>query len=433
MKRYQALLLAVLFLAALGTRVSYQQNMKSIDPVRADAAKYAIIANNLLAKGLYSEKENAAKPSYSITPGYPFFLASIMTIVHDGDVAYRTILYTQAVIGAAVSVLTVLIAIHFLPFFLAYAAGILTALSPHLISIGALLLTETLFSFLLLLAFWLLLRGSKSATFYWMIPAGLLFGLAALVRPAIIAFPFFLFPLLALKLNWRLPTALILAAFLVFGSWVGWTKINAWRASPSASALSASLALGIYPDLIHKNPRLKGFPYWDNPESKHFPTGFSETIKTLRDRFQLEPARYANWYLFGKPAMFWSENIVAGEGGIYVYPVISTLYDVNMAAEITKEFMQATHPFVLFVVLLGAPSILYAARHKIISSEKSTGIASVYLLLLYVTLVHMALAPLPRYSIPFRPMLYIAFMTTLWLIPIIGKRIRIQLAAFSSA
>lgn len=437
MKRHQTILLMALFLVALGIRISYLSNTEIINPIRADALKYVTIADNLVHTGVYSEGHRSAKSSYFITPGYPFFLAAIIKVSKNSANAYNLALHSQAAMGAAITVLAVLIALNFLPFRFAYMAGILTAVSPHLITLGSYILTETLFTFLLMLALLMLLRGLGARDLLLLVGAGVLFGCAALVRPSIIAFPLFVVPLLVWSpqgRDWRAPTVLILAALVVFGSWVGWTKFHAAQASTSnsKSLLSNSMALGIYPDLTYQNPKMKGYPYREDPSFNNFANDLRLTLQTMGQRFQNEPLRYANWYLFGKPAMFWSKDILVGQGGIYVYPVSFSLYDANIFAHGTMEAMQFLHPYLLFFVMAGAILLFFICRQRIVSREKLTMVFIIYALLCYITLVHMALAPLPRYSIPFRPALYIAFSAALYYCTTIMKKHVVRLLNLAS-
>lgn len=426
MKRHQIISLGVLFLVALVIRLDYQYNTRMVDPIRADSLKYVTIANNLIDNGIYSDVKNATKPRYHVTPGYPFYLAAILKLSSDTQgAAYKVIQYSQAIMGALVSILAVLIALHFIPFRFAYLAGILTSLSPHLITVGFNVLTEPLFIFLLILAIWILLRGLKSKSIGWLVVSGLLFGSAALVRPAIIAFPLFILPLLFLSRQWRgwrAPTALLVAAFMVFGCWVGWQTLHSKQADTSPSLLANSIALGIYPNLIHKNPSLQAIPYREDPSFSIFADNIQLTLQTLWQRAQKDPLNYIQWYLIGKPVMFWSKNILRIPDGIYVYPVIQSPYDSNFLARRSMQMMQFIHPYLLITVLFGAIILSVLPEQKIMTHRQLTATAIIFALLLYATLIHMALTPLPRYSIPFRPFLYIAFSTSLYyLIEILRK------------
>ncbi len=115
---------------------------------------------------------------------YPFAAIPFGALARDAETGLRLL---SAVSGAAIVVPTMLIARRLWGSRAAVFAGLLVALQPNLISFSTAAITESLYSFLVMCALLLLLRGldGRGATAY--AGAGTLLGLAALVRPEAIA------------------------------------------------------------------------------------------------------------------------------------------------------------------------------------------------------------------------------------------------------
>jgi hypothetical protein len=52
-------------------------------------------------------------------------------------------------------------------------------------------------------------------------------------------------------------------------------------------------------------------------------------LSYVRGLFAEQPARYAKWYLLGKPGAFLSWDFVEGRGGIFIYPATSSPWVEN--------------------------------------------------------------------------------------------------------
>jgi len=168
-----------LLVLGLGLRLGYQDASLVLNPVRADAAKYFTAAFNLRHQRAYSldtPGAQAPKTRTDLSPGYPIFLSlflapdSNMEVAYvqirrtrypiflslflapgsTMEVAYIQIRRTQALLGAITVLFTFLLARQSLALPWAVMAGGFTALSPHLIAIDDYLLTESLFTFLLM-------------------------------------------------------------------------------------------------------------------------------------------------------------------------------------------------------------------------------------------------------------------------------------------
>ena len=313
----------LIFLMALGLRLYYVNTAVIDTPIRADAAKYYTIANNLLNLGVYSSQTGTKPvPEIAITPGYPFFIASVLSMARDNPrFSYGLILNLQAVLGAVIVLITYLVGLLFLPFWAALAAGLLAALSPHLIVICGYVLTEALFTFFFMLAVYLVLQAWLRAASHLFLCFGLVAGIASLVRPALGLYPFCVAAGLLLitrpgKIRLKIAGFIILGFLVVWGPWSYWKHQAAANMTVAYSPTAASFALGIYPDLIYQDPRLRGFPYMEDPAYTDMSRNFRNALAVLQERVAAEPARYLYWYAVGKPLTYWSWSIIAGQGGL---------------------------------------------------------------------------------------------------------------------
>lgn len=162
----------LVFAAALGARLPLWWSM-SRQPdslTRPDTATYAEPARHLSrGEGFLSQ----GRPELSRTPGYPAFLAAHELLGLDRPAA---VALTQVVLDAGTAALVALAAGLVGAHPAAWALGLLYAFDPVAAAHAPLLLTETLFTFLLALCVLLLLRGGAAAP-------GLCLGAATLVRP----------------------------------------------------------------------------------------------------------------------------------------------------------------------------------------------------------------------------------------------------------
>jgi tetratricopeptide (TPR) repeat protein len=160
-------------------------------------------------------------------PGYPVFLGLLLRLFGDSLDAVRRV---QAVLGAGSCALAAAVAARACGRRAGIAAGLLLAVYGPLIFLEASLLAEGLLVFLLLLALWLFVTLEKDLL--RAIAAGIVLGLAALVRPTAVA----VLPALLLALVWsRLrdrrawaAAGLLLAAFLLVAAPVVWkiSRVN---------------------------------------------------------------------------------------------------------------------------------------------------------------------------------------------------------------
>ena len=310
-------------------------------------------------------------------------------------------------------------------FFYAVLSTILVALSPHLVSISSYILTETFFSFFLLASLSCITLAIQKKKAFLFILSSLLFGYTYLINETSFFIPFIIIALVFFRnlkktrgdMNKKLLVNLIifLSVYLLFP--VGWTirnNISLRPGSPTGSSrLISTLSHGAYPDFLYKKPEFKYFPYKEDPMQPEFGSSFHSFKKILWSRIKKHPFKYITWYLFKKPYWLWSWNILQGQGDIYIYPVIKSLYMSSYLANISRVIMKVIHPILLVLALTSLPLLFYTGQRK---DNNESGVYQhilLFIICLYFTAIYTIAAPWPRYSVPLRPELYLCSIWSL--------------------
>lgn len=412
------LLLALIIAGAALLRYQYNTVTWIDTPIRGDAIYYVAYANNLVEHQVFSRSRGADDPIPDAywAPGYPMFLAGI-TVLADllQTDSYELTLLAQAVLGTLTVALVFMLATLAMPAGWALFAAALMALSPHSVSLGSYLLTETLFCFLLTLSLLLLARAlSKPGTF----PAacaGITFAATYMVNPiSLFVAPTALAAIALLQLRTRnAPTAQcslrltlwVLAPLLL--AMIAWSVRSGIMvpdsAATSGSRLLDNLIIGMYSDfheIWRADPRDPQNPA--TLASAKMEGSYLAFFKELTAKFLAEPGAMLRWYLLGKPMLLWDWDIRTGQGDIFVFPVHYSLYHINRPALATYSVMHTAHGWIL---LLGLAAFVYAWH------DRGPGRRSIAMLLAtatYCSLVYVITQAEPRYSVPLRPVLYIA-------------------------
>jgi 4-amino-4-deoxy-L-arabinose transferase-like glycosyltransferase len=389
--------------------MKYVEQTEVDTPIRADAAQYVAYGYNLYYHGVFS-KELSPKPSPDSyrSPGYPL-LISLAFKIGGKRYFYPVVIYFQIILSALLVPLTFLVGIRFLSSTWSLLAAIFVAISPHLVSMTNYLLTETLFSFVLLSAICLFCMALERKHIIFFVTSGMLFGMAYLANETALFIPFIV---IAASIYFRFKRGNItkkifvnmLACLIIFSVFpAAWTwrnhNLNSEAAQGSSRAI-ASMSHGAYPDFIYKDKKFRYFPYREDPMQPLFSSSFGNFSTILFERFKERPIRYLSWYIFEKPYYLWSWSILQGQGDIYVYPVKSSLYQKNVTAEISRKFMQVLHPFVLVAALAGI--IIFLRKNR-----ANEYISLPFAVIVYYTILYTVFAPWPRYSVPLRPELYL--------------------------
>ncbi len=416
------LILVVVTLTGFTIRAAYIEETVIRSPIRADARQYVIYALNLINHKTFSVEypSDSPTPDSFRSPGYPAFIS--LALLMSGEKYYQSIQYSQVLLSTLMIPATYLLGTAFLPLWGALTAAFLVALSPHLVTSASYVLTETLFGTLLtvaLLLFSLAIGRSKRSLF---VISGLFFGLAYLVNEVALFLPFGMGIILIFttgsetKGEWSkkilknpfIPgvITLIVTFSLIAGSWMIRNMISIPPGGKSGKERALiTLVHGTYPGFIYKNPRYKYYPYREDPEFEKYTESYSSFARIFLERFKERPLRHVTWYLFEKPYYIWSWNIIQGQGDVYIYPVVKSLYQKSSLANSTRVLMKILHPAVM-ILSLGA--IVLMLKQLISGGEQDSRVlVLLFVPIIYFTLIYTVFAPLPRYSIPLRPILYL--------------------------
>ncbi len=397
-------------------RIGYGLTLENEYPFRADAGKYLTLALNLVNHGIYSLGGSPPlETSTLITPGYPLLLSLILRLTGDLNLTYQAVLVIQAVFGTATAMLSYAIARQcHLPRAAAILAFVLVSFYPHQITSGGLILTESLFTFLMTLATFLLIKGVQEEHSKAWLFAGIILGVAALTRP--IALPIgvgiwltFCFVQPRLEIAKRaIPVAIL--PLLMYSPWMIFTSIH--ENPEQVSNAKSVFALGTYPNFTYKTDRYYGFPHREDPNYPKMQESLSFSLSELRHRASLEPIKYLYWYTIGKPLSLWQWDIIQGAGGANIYPIKHSLYNSSALYGHSQTLLKTLHPILVTLAFLTAVVVLLRSffRHL---ARRETGLLILAAIFAYIVLAHTIMASLPRFSIPFQPTMIVLALSLL--------------------
>ncbi len=418
--------LALILLTGFSFRLLYNEGTFIDNPIRGDAAYYFVYAQNIIEHGTFSKDYKSIPPTPDSfwAPGYPTFLAAVILAADALNLdTYSTLQTIQAVLGALTIWLTYYLAILFMSRNAALFASGLVALSPHLISMGSYALTETLTCFLLLLALTLASWGVTQGRRVLLVLSGISFGLAYLVNPVvIICAPVTAWVLLRHNANAvdhprsrahtvKATAALLLPILIIAGAWSLRNAVNVEAGGQSASSrLIGNLIIGLNPDfhdIWRNNPRDPNNP--TTLDASIIGGSYTKFFSVAGERVAREPVTYLKWYLIDKPLLLWDWSIRIGQGDVFVYPVIYSLFHTSKFALAVHSIMKSLHPW-LFATAVLAIFALWRTRN---STSNRIGMV-VYMNTVVISSVYVITQAEPRYSIPLRPEMYLCATLTLW-------------------
>lgn len=387
--------------------------------IHGDASKYVFYAYNLKYHHTFSKTQSFGPgherkqpaPDKLTLPGYPAFLSLFVDGIPDRALVRRATL-AQAGVGVVSTLLAFLIAIRLLPLAWATGAGVLVAVQPHLAVISTHLMTEPLFTCLMLAAVLALLDAARpEAGARHAIATGLLLGLASLVRPQLQLLPVLAIVLVlaSSKLRPYLPKTLIATACfaVVMGPWA-LRNAGVERPASDPDLLVTTLYHGSFPNFMYRDdPRTYGYPYRYDPDQRRITRDLPSVLGHIRDNFVSEPGRYAAWYLVGKPGHFLAWGFIEGASDIFIYEVVGSPYLERPLFAAFRIISYLLHwPLMLLAVLA---TLLALWRPHLLAPDPARQRATRILaaLFLYLIVLHVIGAPYSRYNIPFRPLAFV--------------------------
>jgi 4-amino-4-deoxy-L-arabinose transferase-like glycosyltransferase len=400
------LTLTVTGLLALFVRLYYVGTAYVDHPLRGDAIQYFAYALNLADHHVFSmaAPDGVLRPDSFRDPGYPAFLALMVSIFGRGQGFYDAVLNLQAILGAATVTMYTVLAKRWMNAGAAAAVGLLLALWPHTITLAGYLLSETLLGFLVAGALLGVEFALAQASPLVGLAAGLIASAAALTNAVVAP----VVPLFALICLWRqraerpIWTAVLLASLLPVLAW----NARNMALPPDATAsdrIAMNLVQGSWPEYHDA---------WVGMVRDHDPTA-SEIMRRIDGEYALmhqnprkglasvwarvadRPNYYAAWYA-RKPLELWGWSIGIGAGDFYVFPTFNSPLSGYGLLRVTSDLFFLVHPLLLLLSACGAIAALLQLRARPAALLLSVAVAG------FVTAVFTALQADARYATPYR-------------------------------
>jgi 4-amino-4-deoxy-L-arabinose transferase-like glycosyltransferase len=158
-KEYLIICLIVIIIQLLFAIPVFQNINRAMLPI-ADAMRYDHLARNLIEQHTYSrDTVPPYRPESFVPPGYPSFIAFFYSIFGKNPIP---IIIIQIILSCFIAVISFLFALQFIQNRnIAFITGILFGLSPNFAFHSTKLISESLFTFLLLLSLYLIFIVTK--------------------------------------------------------------------------------------------------------------------------------------------------------------------------------------------------------------------------------------------------------------------------------
>ncbi len=400
-------------------------NTKMEHPLHSDARDYFLYAFNLKNLGIYSEAWTLADPPQPAvpdsvrTPGYPLFLLLVATPVPDESFVRRVTL-VQAGLGVGSVLLIFLLSRKFLPSGWSHCAALLAALSPHLAIMSSVVLSESLFTLLLFASTFITIVAMDRKRAWLYVLTGILWSLCSLVRPTTQFLPPLLFLLALLpryRRAWLRPALVMLAAFMFIQAPWRLRNLSVPENLSQPNMTAVFLNFGTYPNFMYQNDsNTAGYPYRFDPDAEQSQQDVPHALAHIARRFHDQPLEMITWTLAGKPVSFLSWSNPDGDHDILIFPVTRNPYDSDRRLHTIRTGMRWAHwPLMLFG-MGGLGLLAFAPKQLALNDSQLMAVRVVAGVFAYALAFHMIGAPLPRYGIPFRPLLYPMAILVVWAI-----------------
>ena len=386
----------ILGILAAYFRIVAVQETRVDHPIRGDAREYYLNAYNLTHYGIYSRSlgQFASPPTQIVPdayrpPGLPLIISAFMSLwpqhekilnrvlsvdLAPGIATVICVLFVNVALGIATVILSFLSASMILPLPAAIAVGLLTACSPHLISMTTYMLTETPAAFfatlpLAIVAVKLSENSKTQNSSQLFIVLGACVGCLSLFRPVFLAFvPLTAIAFLGRPDKWR---ALIFScggAALIVAPWFIRNLLDVPAGGPSLAA--TSMLDGSYRGYIFgENPTT--FPYGGryDPSFDFIRRSLVDTLEAVVNKFTLDPLGMMKWYFIEKPVYLFQWSNIDGIGDIFVYPIVTTPFSNHIAFKAVHLIFEWSHVVILTLAFLGCIAPWTPAVTKVVSSK----------------------------------------------------------------
>src|SRR3990167_3813178 len=379
--------LILVFLLALSIRLLYNALTPSRPLTVDDSTQWIQTANRFSeGKGFLTETEGLDPKR---APIYPLFISMITSLFGPN---LDLVKIAQSILGSLNCILIYYLSSHTLGTTIALWSSLICTLYPPFIVYSGILMSETLFTFLLLFFLLLFTKLLLKPYLKIFIGAGLFLGIANLCRGTLLLFPVFLLllPLLIKdQRKWWLKYILLIAInFSIIFPWT-WRNYKVYGGfMPVASGGSELLWFGTLPwteqRLFGNAPSFQKLNLINNPiknEQLYFKNALNNII--------LDPTSY--FFLTIKKFIFFWFKPVGQKLTHNKFPIIGQLLFYG-------------HALFIFLTIAG---IFY-------SRQFWKNLLPIYLIIIYFSLLHTILAPEPRYRLPIEPLMILFTVQALY-------------------
>lgn len=384
--------------------------------LNSDALEYYSYAYNISENKTYSRSvpgveldPDKIEMDFLRPPGFPFF-ASLFYSENPNEFVKDTLI-AQLIINSAVIFLLIIVGWSIFGYWPVFCVALLYATSPHIINMNLYFLSESIMISLMVMLVVLLYKAFHGGRFIVWALLGLVLAYASITRPYLKYFILILVPFCFWVFrgkNSALIATMFLCMVIPFGAWSTFVSLNGGK--DSNVLMIKSIHHGLYPNLEYNHdPLTMGYPYRFNPESENIEKDMKSVTHEVLRRFMEEPLSYSGWFLLGKPLMLWQWGIIQGAGETYIYQVATPPWDYLPHFKISYALHKTLHyPLVFFAFLFSIIVWIPRFSEKLVSDKNNLiFFRSISLLLVYGTAIHIVGAPLPRYQIPQKIMMFI--------------------------
>lgn len=323
-------------------------------------------------------------PTVFIMPLFPAFIAIFIKIFGAGFATEQIIRIAQAFVVTGALYILFLIGSKIFSEKKAILAVFITACYPPLYMISALILTEAIFTFALMLLVFSALKAMETFSYKWASLFAIFWAMTVYIRPTIALWPGVFLILLFIwnRGEWKLLLTRGLVGLFVFLALLSPWWIRNYKDTGQFIPLTESsgnpLLLGTY--INNQFPSLQEQQNWHRTNNKMITEKMDTqmAMKRIKSGFKYHPLNYLKWYTIGKYKLFWYDIF-------YWIPI----------PHVPFLFVRDWHYYaIIYPGFLGILLTLRDRRALVISS-----------LLAYMTFIHSFYFVFSRYSVTLIPLL----------------------------
>lgn len=320
-------LIVVSFIIKLALIAKYN-NLLTLSSDDLNYIKSAIV---LVEKGIFVY-QNYNEPTVFITPLYPLFLAAIFKVVGYGFYGIQVVRVFQVIFSSITILYSFLIAKKLFSSNIALITAFLVSFYlPNITSAGY-IMTETMFTALLVILIYYSLLFSEDLTWGRMLILGILWALVTLCRPTIALYPvlFFTYLLLHQKINifkaMKLGAIMLVTFIVIMLPWWYRNFLEYGEFVPLAASSGNPMLQGTY---VNYEPTPDNIVYYKLGKNAYETNKEEVAVAKMRmiSEFKKDFPGYLKWYTIGKTKIFWDSIFYWKEYfGINQYVVLSYHY-----------------------------------------------------------------------------------------------------------